>query len=113
MLTINFLQNRTFSLEGLFLGIKNEWPSYYLHEGIGYSVFSNQLHLHLHECLERHNRLYKALLNSLHNVLKGIPTLSKGYLPVEFFHPSKLRQISETTFNMVQKSNPDYTLARN
>ena len=89
MLTINSLQNRTSSLEGLFLGIRNEWPSYYLHAGIGYSVFSYQLQLYLHECSERHNKLNEALHNSLHNVLKGFATLSKGYLPAEFFPPSK------------------------
>ena len=97
VLTINSLQNRTSRLEGLFLGIKNEWPSYYLHVGIEYSVFSYQLQLYLLECPERHNRLYEALLNSLQNVLNGIATLSKGYLPVKLPPPSKLRQISETT----------------
>ena len=50
VLTINSLQNRTFRLEGLFPGIKNEWPSYYLCAGIQYSVFSYQLQLCLHEC---------------------------------------------------------------
>ena len=84
VLTINSLQNRTSRLEGLFLGIKIELPSYYLCAGIAYTVFSYQLQLYLHECTERHNRLYEALLNSLHNVLKGTVTLSKGYLPVDF-----------------------------
>ena len=97
----------------MFPGIKNEWPSYYLHAGSGYSVFSYQLQLHLHECSERHNKLYEALLNSLQNVLKGIATLIKEYLPVDFFPPSKLRQISETPLKMVQQSNPDNTLAIN
>ena len=34
-------------------------------------------------------------------------------MPVEFLLPSKLRQISETALKIVQKSNPDYTLAIN
>ena len=97
----------------MFLGIKNKWPSYYLHAGIGYSVFSYQLQLYLHECSERYNRLYEALLNSLQNVLRGIATLGKGYLLVEFFPPSKLRQIYKTVLKLVQKSNPDYILAIN
>ena len=113
MVTINSLQNRTFRLEGLFLGIKNEWPSYYLHAGIGYSIFSYQLQLYLHKCSGRHNRLHEALLNRLQNVLKGITTLSKVYLPVEFSPPIKLRQNSETALKMVQTSNPNYTLAIN
>ena len=71
------LQNRTSKLESLFLGIKNEWPSYYLHKVIGYSIFSYQLQLYLHGCSERHNTLYEALLNSLQNVLKGVATSSK------------------------------------
>ena len=50
VLAINSLQNRTSRLEALFLGIKNEWPSYYLHAGIGYSVFLYQLQLYLNEC---------------------------------------------------------------
>ena len=45
VLTIHSLQNRTSRLEGLFLDIKNEWPSYYLCTGIGCSVFSYQLQL--------------------------------------------------------------------
>ena len=96
VLTINSLQNRTSRLKGLFLDIKNDWPSYYLPAGIGYFIFSYKFQLYLHEFSERHNRLYETLLNILHNVLKGIATLSKGYLPVEIFSPSKLRQISET-----------------
>ena len=81
--------------------------------GIGYSILSHQLQLYLHECSARHNRLYEVLLNSLQNVLKGIATLSKGYMPVEFFPLSKLRQISKTPLKMVQKSKPDYILAIN
>ena len=64
VLTINSLQKRTFRLNGWFLGIKNEWPSYYLHAGIEYSVFSYQLQLYLHACSERHIKLYEEFLNS-------------------------------------------------
>ena len=42
VLMINSLQNRTSRLECLFLDIENEWPLYYLHAGIGYSIFSYQ-----------------------------------------------------------------------
>ena len=68
VLIINPLQKKPSCLEGLFLGIKNEWSSYFLFTGIEYFIISYHLQLYLHECSERHNRLYEALLNSLHNV---------------------------------------------
>ena len=49
VLTINSLQNRTSSKEGLFLGIKNKWPSYYLHTGMRYSYYCEELFLVKHK----------------------------------------------------------------
>ena len=61
VLTINSLQNRTSRLEGWFSGIRNEWLSYYLCAGTGYFIFPYHLQYYIHECSERHNKLYEAL----------------------------------------------------
>ena len=66
VLTMNSLQNRNSSSEGLLVGIKNGYPLHYLHAEIGDYIFSYGIPTsYLHKCSERHNGLYESYSTAL------------------------------------------------
>jgi hypothetical protein len=55
--------------------------------------------------------LYKDMNQAMEALMSAISKLSKGYLPSEIFPPHRLKNITQTVLEIVQKTNPDYTLA--
>ena len=59
---------------------------------------------------DKYIALYKELITHLCIYTKSIRTLAKGYLPISFNTPSKLREILSDVKAAIRKSNPDYNL---
>ena len=74
-------------------------------------MYSFQLAMYVMAMEEKHGAIYRELINSLEEMLKGIATLSKGYLPPELFPPSRIAQMVDSVQEVLQKDFPEYTLA--
>ena len=71
--------------------------------------FDLQVHLRLSE--EDHVKQYEQLVKASKDLLKGIATLSQGWLPQENFPDRRLKEMLREVENMVKKHYPDYELA--
>ena len=67
-------------------------PFYLTRTGL-YRYVSN-LSLHALTLHHKVDFLYETLIKEIQSLVKGIATLSKGYLPLELFPPSFLRNIT-------------------
>ena len=54
--------------------------------------------------------MYKEFITQLHIHAKAIRILTKGYLPILFITPIKLKEILDAVKTTIQKTNPDYDL---
>ena len=54
--------------------------------------------------------LYRELITQFHIYATSIKILAKGYLPISFITPSKLREILSNVKTAIRKTNPDYDL---
>ena len=69
------------------------WPILYS-SGIGTFLYSTHLTMHALTIVHRVDFLYWLLTEKIQSLIKGIATLSKGYLPSELFSPSFLQNVS-------------------
>ena len=87
-----------------------EWPLFY-QSFFGPAAYSFHLNSHATTVAHRVDFLYKLLIEKVQKLVKGIATLSKGYLPPELFPPSFLREISERVALELHKDHHSYKLA--
>ena len=71
------------------------------------------IHLTMHAFTMAHrvDFLYQILTEKIQNLIKGIATLSKGYLPPELFPPSFLRNILTRVTQELHRDHLSYRLA--
>ena len=89
---------------------KDTWMLHYqTHSGVDHY----QSHLHLHALTISHkiDFLYELLITEIEKLIKGIATLSKGYLPPELFPLSFLKNITTSVAHKLQNDRHDYRLA--
>ena len=86
------------------------WPILYS-SGAGTSLYSSHLAMHAFTMAHRVDFLYRILTEKIQNLIKGIATLSKGYLPQELFPPSFLRNISTRVTQELHRDHLSYRLA--
>ena len=87
-----------------------EWPLFYLTKT---GLYRYVLHLSLHALTLHHkvDFLYETLIKEIQSLVKGIATLSKGYLPPELFPPSFLRNITHRVARELTNDHKGYKLA--
>ena len=113
--TINLMDNRLQTLEGFASGSFEKTHSgmidapEFLYKTP--SLYATQLLVFAFAMGEKHNSLYKLLIEELERILKAIAQLSRGYLPPEIFPPTVLQSIIDEVQEMVTKTHPDYTTA--
>ena len=86
------------------------WPILYS-STMGTSLYSSHLAMHAFTAAHRVDFLYQLLTEKIQRLVKGIATLSKGYLPPELFPPSFLRNISSRVAQELHKDHLSYKLA--
>ena len=86
------------------------WPILYS-SGIGTSLYSTHLTMHALTTVHRVDFLYRLLMEKIQSLIKGIATLSKGYLPSELFPPSFLQNISSRVAEELSRDHLGYKLA--
>ena len=86
------------------------WPILYS-SGAGTSLYSSHLTMHAFTMAHRVDFLYQILTEKIQNLIKGIATLSKGYLPPELFPPSFLRNILTRVTQELHRDHLSYRLA--
>ena len=110
---LNYLGNKTFSLENWIRGKDKDWSYCYRKENLGPTMFVHHLHIYLNSVNEKYIRLYQRLESDLKVIIRSISLLSKGFLPPHMFPPSLLANISSEAIQMVKPHHPDYALALN
>jgi hypothetical protein len=75
------------------------------------AIFLARLSSYLEIMKEQHLTLGLSLIRELEKLLRGIDTLSKGYLSNELVPFSTLKNITDQVQDMVGKTHPDYILA--
>ena len=86
------------------------WPILYS-SGAGTSLYSSHLTMHAFTMAHRVDFMYRILMEKIQNLIKGIATLSKGYLPPELFPPSFLRNILTRVTQELHRDHLSYRLA--
>ena len=86
------------------------WPILYS-SGIGTSLYSTHLTMHAFTTMHQVDFLYQLLMEKIQSLIKGIATLSKGYLPPKLFPPSFLRNISSRVAVELHRDPLSYRLA--
>lgn len=74
-------------------------------------MYAFQLSEYIQAMEEKHGAMYRELITSLEEMLKGIATLSRGYLPVELFPPSRLTEMVNSVKLVLAKDFPDFQVA--
>ena len=88
-----------------------EWPLFY-QSFFGPATYAFHLNSHATTVAHRVDFLYKLLIEKVQKLVKGIATLSKGYLPPKLSPPpSFLREISECMALELHKDHHSYKLA--
>ena len=89
---------------------KDTWMLHYQNL---FGVDRYQSHLHLHALTVSHkiDFLYELLITEIEKLISGIATLSKGYLPLELFPLSFLRNITTRVAHKLQNDRHGYRLA--
>ena len=109
--TVHHIHNSTSSNKKLFAGQESSltlWLIYANAQGIK-NYYINSL-LYLRTIKDKHVLLYKEFITQLHIYAAAIRILAKGYLPISFITPLKLKEILNEVRITVQKTNPDYDL---
>ena len=105
--TVNLLHRKQTQLEKAFENTQFG-PVVNLMDAMTFT-FDLQMYLRLTE--EEHVNQYEQLTQASRDLLKGIATLSQGWLPQELFPDRRLRLIIHEVEIMVKKQYPDYELA--
>ena len=66
--------------------------------------------LYLKTVQDKYIALYTELITQLHIYTTSFSILAKGYLPISWVTPSKLREILNDVKRAIWKTNPDYDL---
>ena len=108
--TVHTLHSRQSMYESLFAGKVTEAYVYYLkmHEdhGIQHYAINSMLYLRIKD---KYSEMYNEFISKLHNCIKAIRILAKGYLPILLITPLKLQEILASVKEMLTKTNPDMT----
>lgn len=108
---LNSLSSRKSDTMNLLQGNDENWPKTLLSNTHGVALYGNHLQLFFQQLENGQITVYQELINSAKALLKSIAQLSKGYLPPEIFTMTRMRNITDTVLNMVQKTHPEYVLA--
>ena len=87
-----------------------EWPLFY-QSFFGPGAYAFHVQTHAMTVAHRIDFLYRLLIDKVQRLVKGIVTLSKGYLPLELFPPSFLIEISNRVAMESHKDHHSYKLA--
>ena len=86
------------------------WPVFYQTWG-GHTNYGAHLNFHAQTLSHKFDFLYGLLTEKIQLLIKGIATLSKGYLPPELFPPSFLKNITDRVALELNKDHQGYRLA--
>ena len=105
------LHNRASVLESWVSGADPNIMDTYLTRLDGGSLYAHHIQLFLRALEENYVVRYESLIRELEALLRGISTLSRGFLPVELFSPTHLSETSSMALSLLHRHNPDYVLA--
>ena len=88
------------------------WPVLYQSVG-GHSTYGTHLSIHAMTQTHKLDFLYDLLIERIQKLVKGIATLSKGYLPPKLFPPSFLKNITDRVAMELHNDHRSYRLAFN
>ena len=109
--TVQCIDNTTASHEKLFAGQQSllTLRSPYANT-LGLHHYSINSLLHLRTVPDKYVSLYKELITQLHICATVVRVLVKGYLPISFITPLKLKEILSEVKTGIKKTNPNYNL---
>ena len=108
--TLHHIHN-TSSHERLFAGKQNSLTLRSLYaNSLGLHHYSINSLLHLRTVQDKYIALYRELITQLNIYATSIRILAKGYLPISWVTPSKLREILSDVKTAIWKTNPDFDL---
>ena len=100
------MHNKTTSNEKLFLGKNTHYFNWHLsEEGVVHYTINSILYINTLK--EKYKKMYKKLLHRLEMYANGIRILSKGYLPISLFPPTKLKEILYEIRKAIPITDPD------
>ena len=107
--TVHRMQNFTTWNEKAFAGKLHDWMEIYA-EDEGMCNYAINSVLFLTTVREKYVKMYERFIEELKLYSKAIKVLSKGYLPISLFPPSKLEKILREVRIAIKKSNKNYNL---
>ena len=98
--------------ESLFAGQMTKAYEYYsqMHRDCSIQHHSITSMLYLRTIKDKYIEMYNKFISQLHNYVKAIRILAKGYLPVTQVTPLKLQEILALVKETLTKTNPDYDI---
>ena len=110
--TIKGFRNRTTVLEKMFKGNEGPWKEYFQgSDSIKATTFSLQLSMFHAQMTEEHDANLRLLREAGKSLEKAIGKLIQGYLPIEIFTPTRLRDILDMVAKRIGDDHPGYQLA--
>ena len=109
--TLESMYSHQSSLSEVVTNLPNlTWPMFY-QTHLGHTLYSSHLSLHATTLSHKFDFLYGLLQKKILNLIKGVATLSKGYLPPELFPPSFLTNITQRVAREISSDHRGYKLA--
>ena len=105
---INQLRNQTHFFQTI-LDVEGD-PGHFLRGEGAALLFQAELQTFLWTMHAQHAELFELILTEMKEMLSAIETLSKGYIPIEWFPPSKIANLSRQAIAAVKETHPSYEL---
>ena len=110
--TVHALHSRQSMYKSLFTGQMSKAYEYYsqIHREHSIQHYAINSVLYLRTIKDKYIEMYKKFISQLHNYVKVIRILAKGYLPITLVTPLKLQEILSSVKETLTKTNPDYDI---
>ena len=106
---VHQIHNTTLSHERLFAGQQSSLTLRSLYaNALHLQHYSINLLLYLRTVQDKYVSLYEELITQLHIYTTAMRVLAKGYLPISFIMPLKLKEILNKVKVAIRKTNQDY-----
>ena len=81
-----------------------------MHGACGIQHYAVNSMLYKYTIKEKYIEIYNEFISQLHIYAKAIRILAKGYLPIPFITPLRLKEVLTTVKQNLIKTNPDYNI---
>ena len=110
--TVHHMHNTNTLHDNLFAGqLPTAYRWYINSHGIqGVQHYAINTLIYLRTIKDKYVQMYNEFIKQLHKYIEAGRILAKGYLPISFRTPLKLKENLDTVKTTIRKMNPDYVI---